>query len=78
MRKLKLYLLILALIVMIIGLLKWETSLNIKANTFTSDEEVGTDAYYIDSIAFMHPGYSYEMCEDMLFLSDSAFNAKYR
>lgn len=78
MAKLKIYLLILALFVITICLLKWEASLNIEVNTFTTDEEVGSDAYYIDSIAFVHPEYSYEMCEDAVFLSDSAFDAKYR
>ena len=75
--KVKLYL-ILALLLIIICLCKWEASSIIEANTFTTDEEVGSDAYYIDSIAFVHPGYSYEMCEDAVFLSDSAFKAKYR
>ena len=71
-------LLIVFIVLSIVVLIREEVKLNKQLNTFTSDKEVGTDAYYIDSIAFMHPGYSYEMCEDMLFLTDSAFNAKYR
>lgn len=71
-------LLIVFIVLSIVVLTREEVKLNKQLNTFTSDEEVGSDAYMIDSIAFMHPGYSYEMCEDMLFLTDSAFNAKYR
>ena len=48
-------------------LCKWEASSIIEANTFTTDEEVGSDAYYIDSLSFIHPEWSYERCEEELF-----------
>ena len=71
-------LLIVFIVLSIVVLTREEVKLNKQLNTFTSDEEVGSDAYMIDSIAFIHPEYSYEMCEDAIFLSDSAFDAKYR
>ena len=71
-------LLIVFIVLSMVVLTREEVKLNKQLNTFTSDEEVGSDAYMIDSIAFIHPEYSYEMCEDAVFLSDSAFDAKYR
>ena len=71
-------LLIVFIVLSMVVLTREEVKLNKQLNTFTSDEEVGSDAYMIDSIAFIHPEYSYEMCEDAIFLSDSAFDAKYR
>ena len=71
-------LLIVFIVLSMVVLTREEVKLNKQLNTFTSDEEVGSDAYMIDSIAFIHPEYSYEMCEDAVFLSDSAFKAKYR
>ena len=56
---------------------RWETKTNEDAKVFTTDAIVGSDEYYIDSISFIHPGWSYDMCEDALFLSDSVFTAKY-
>ena len=53
---------------------KSQVTINVNQNGQT----INIDAYMNDSIAFIHPEYSYEMCEDAVFLSDSAFDAKYR
>ena len=64
-------------IIAVVSIMRWETKTNEDAKVFTTDAIVGSDEYYIDSISFIHPGWTYDMCEDHLFMSDSAFTAKY-
>ena len=60
----KLYISLIVFIVLsIVILTREEVRLNKQLNTFTTDEEVGSDAYYIDSLSFIHPEWSYERCE---------------
>lgn len=44
---------------------------------FSSYYDEGTDGYYIDLISYQHPDWDYDKVEDSMFLSDSAFQAKY-
>ena len=60
-------LLIVFIILSIVVLTKEEVKLNKQLNTFTTDKEVGSNAYYIDSLSFIHPEWSYERCEEELF-----------
>ena len=45
---------------------------------FTSYYDEGSDGYYIDLISYHHPLWSYEKCEDKLFLSEEEFEKKYQ
>lgn len=60
-------LLIVFIILSIVVLTREEVKLNKQLNTFTTDKEVGSNAYYIDSLSFIHPEWSYERCEEELF-----------
>ena len=60
-------LLIVFIVLSIVILTREEVKLNKQLNTFTSDKEVGSDAYMIDSFSFVHPEWSYERCEEELF-----------
>jgi len=44
---------------------------------FHSRYEPGSDGYYVDTIAYENPTWSYEKCEDFLFLSEEEFKEKY-
>jgi|ADurb_Cas_01_Slu_FD_contig_41_2298934_length_462_multi_2_in_0_out_0_1 hypothetical protein len=44
---------------------------------FTSYYDEGSDGYCIDTIAYENPTWSYEKCEDFLFLSEEEFKEKY-
>lgn len=58
----------------------WLTGQNTVYNNpdkFTSEYEVGTDAYLSDSIAYIHPDWSPDKVEDNIFLPKEEFEAKY-
>ena len=40
---------------------------NAQLEKFSSYYEVGSDGYYIDSILYVHPSWSYDQAEDYLF-----------
>ena len=44
---------------------------------FRSRYDRGTDGYLIDTISYENPTWSYEKCEDFLFLSEEEFKEKY-
>ena len=54
-----------------------EQKADIQIDKFSSYYEVGTDGYCIDTIMYENPSWSYDKAEDRLFMSDSAFTAKY-
>ena len=60
-------LLIVFIILSMVVLTREEVKLNKQLNTFTTDKEVGSNAYYIDSLSFIDPEWSYERCEEELF-----------
>lgn len=44
---------------------------------FHSKYDRGSDGYLIDTISYENPTWSYEKCEDFLFLPEEEFKEKY-
>ena len=67
------------LAIIIYSILKVEQQFDAKyENVFTSEYEIGSDAYIMDSISYYNPLWEYQRIEDYLFISSDEYELKYR
>lgn len=55
-----------------------EQQANEQLNSFHSENPVGSDAYLVDSISYIHPDWEYEQVEDYIFMNSDAYEALYK